>query len=87
VTEALTRNGFSDPHEETRTVPWTWPGPVEEAWEQQRSIATPFLPLLNRVPTEAWPEINAKVHAAIRQHERNGAIEFGATIVLASGKK
>jgi SAM-dependent methyltransferase len=87
LTEALSKNGFSNPLEETRTVPWTWPGPVEEAWEQQRAIATPFLPLLNRVPAEAWPKINAEVHAALRKHEKNGAIEFGATIVLASARK
>lgn len=87
LTDAFVKNGFTDPHEETRTVPWTWPGPPEEAWEQQRTIATPFLPLFNRVPAEAWPKINEEVHAAVRQHEKNGAIEFGATIVLASGSK
>ncbi len=87
LAEAFRRNGFTNPHEETRTVPWAWPGPVEEAWEQQRAVATPFLPLLKRVPAEAWPKINAKVHAAIRRHEKNGAIEFGATIVLASARK
>jgi SAM-dependent methyltransferase len=87
LSEALSKNGFSSPHEETRTVPWTWRGPVEEAWEQQRAIATPFLPLLNRVPAEAWPNINAEVHAAIRKHEKNDAIEFGATIILASARK
>lgn len=87
LTEALVKNGFTHPHEETRTVPWTWPGPPEEAWEQQRAIATPFLPLFNRVPAEAWPKIDDEVHAAVRQHEKNGAIEFGATIVLASGSK
>ena len=87
LTEAFTRNGFTDPHEETRTVPWTWPGPPEEAWEQQRAIATPFLPLLNQVPADAWPKINDEIHAAVRQHERNGAIEFGAQIIFASGTK
>jgi SAM-dependent methyltransferase len=87
LSEALSNSGFSSPQEETRTVPWTWPGPPEEAWEQQRAIATPFLPLFQRAPAEAWPSINAEVHAAIRRHEKNGAIEFGATIVLASARK
>jgi SAM-dependent methyltransferase len=87
LSEALTQGGFSNVHEETRTVPWTWPGPPEEAWEQQRAIATPFLPMFNRVPPEAWPKINDEVHAAVRRHEKNGAIEFGATIVLASAEK
>ena len=87
LSEALSQSGFSSVHEEARTVPWTWPGPPEEAWEQQRAIATPFLPMFNRVPTDAWPNINEEVHAAIRHHEKNGAIEFGATVVLASGRK
>jgi SAM-dependent methyltransferase len=87
LSEALSQSGFSSVHEEARTVPWTWPGSPEEAWEQQRAIATPFLPMFNRVPTDAWPNINEEVHAAIRHHEKNGAIEFGATVVLASGRK
>jgi len=87
LSAALSQGGFSNVHEETRTVPWTWPGPPEEAWEQQRAIATPFLPMFNRVPPGAWPKINDEVHAAVRRHEKNGAIEFGATIVLGSGRK
>jgi len=87
LSEALSEGGFSSPQEETRTVPWTWPGPAEEAWEQQRAIATPFLSLFERVPPDAWPKINAEVHAAIRHHEKNGTIEFSATIVLASARK
>lgn len=87
LSEALRKSGFAHTQEQTRTVPWIWPGPAEEAWEQQQAIATPFLPLLKRVPPEKWPEINAEVHAAIRKYEDNGAIKFGATIVLASAQK
>ena len=87
LSEALTQSGFCNVEEETRTVPWTWPGPPEEAWEQQRAIATPFLPMFNRVPPEAWPTVNDEVHAAIHRHEKNGAIEFSATIILASAEK
>jgi len=87
LSEALTQSGFSNVREEMRVVPWTWPGPPEEAWEQQRAIATPFMPLFARVPAEAWPKINEEVHTAIRKHERDGAIEFTATIHLASGMK
>jgi SAM-dependent methyltransferase len=87
LSEALRESGFANAQEETCTVPWTWPGPVEEVWEQQQAIATPFLPLLKRVPAEKWPAINAEVHAAIRKYEDAGAIKSGATIVLASGQK
>jgi SAM-dependent methyltransferase len=87
LSEVLKRSGFTNVHEERRIVPWTWPGSVEEVWEQQQAVATPFLPLLRRVPAEKWPEINAEVHAAIRKYEDSGAIKFGAAIVLASGQK
>jgi SAM-dependent methyltransferase len=87
LSEALRRGGFASAQEETRTVPWTWPGPVEEVWQQQQAVATPFLPLLKRVPAEKWPEINTEIHATLRQYEDAGAIKFGATIVLASGQK
>jgi hypothetical protein len=43
--------------------------------------------MFNRVPAEAWPKINDEVHNTVRRHEKNGAIEFSATIVLASAKK
>jgi hypothetical protein len=46
-----------------------------------------LLPLLNQVPAEAWTKIKDEIHAAVRQYERNGAIEFGAAIVLASARK
>lgn len=87
LSEILKKSGFTNVHEERRIVPWTWPGSVEEVWEQQQAVATPFLPLLKRVPAEKWPEINAEVHAAIRKYEDGGAIKFSADIVLASGQK
>lgn len=87
LSTALKNSGFANIHEETRTVPWTWPGPPEEVWQQQQAVATPFLPLLKRVPASQWPAINAEIHAAIRCYEVAGAIQFTATIVLASGQK
>ncbi len=87
LSDALRRAGFSDIQEETRTVPWTWPGTAEEVWEQAQAVATPFLPLLKRVPAERWPELNAEIHAAIRKYEAAGEIKFGVRVVLASGSK
>jgi SAM-dependent methyltransferase len=77
--------GFHDVHEETRTVPWTWPGTPEEVWEQAQAVSVPFRPLLDRVPEDQWPQIHADVIAAIKQYVRGENIEFGASVVLASG--
>lgn len=79
--------GFGEIHEETRTVPWTWPGTAEEVWELCRSTATPFLPLVKRVPEEKWPEVNRDVYSAVNKHAHGREIRFGATVVLASGRK
>lgn len=85
---AILRNaGFRQVEEETRTLPWTWPGPVEEVWEQAQAVAVPFRPMLERVPQERWPQIHAEVHAAVRRYSDGEKIAFGATVVLASGKK
>jgi len=77
--------GFHDVQEETRTVPWKWPGTPEEVWEQAQAVSVPFRPLLDRVPEDQWPQIHADVIAAIKQYVRGENVEFGASVVLASG--
>ena len=79
--------GFNAVEEEMKTVAWTWPGSVEEVWEQAQAVAVPFRPLLERVPAEKWPAVHADVHAAVRKYSDGEKIEFGASVVLASGKK
>jgi SAM-dependent methyltransferase len=84
---ALKDAGFADIHEETRVVPWTWPGTPEEVWEQQKAVVAPFRALLERVPAGEWPRLNDEVHAAIRKYQDGNDLKFTATIVLASGRK
>jgi SAM-dependent methyltransferase len=79
--------GFNAVEEQTKTLPWTWPGPVEELWEYSQSVAVPFRPMLDRVPAEKWPQIHAEVHAAVRQYSDGEKVAFGASVVFASGKK
>ncbi len=87
LSEVLKRAGFRECKEETRTVPWTWRGTVEEVWEQARSVAVPFRAMLDRVPADLWPRVHEEVHAAIGRYVNGENIEFGATVVLASGSK
>jgi len=79
--------GFRNVHEETKTLPWTWPGTPQEVWEQARAVSVPFRPLLERVPEKLWPRIDAEVFAAIGRYVKGEKIEFGASVVLASGRK
>ncbi|MGA8868176.1 MAG: class I SAM-dependent methyltransferase [Candidatus Sulfotelmatobacter sp.] len=79
--------GFASVEEETRTLPWAWPGTVEEVWEQARAVAVPFRPMLDRVPADRWPEIHARVHESIAKYFDGEKVAFGASVVFASGKK
>jgi SAM-dependent methyltransferase len=79
--------GFRDVVEDQRLVPWVWPGPVEELWERERSIAVAFRPLLDRVPDDHWPRIHADVHDELSKYSDGGNVSFQISVVLASGRK
>jgi SAM-dependent methyltransferase len=87
LSKVLRNAGFNDIQEETKTLPWTWPGTVEEVWEQAQAVAVPFKPMLERVPAERWPEIHAEVHQAVSRYSDGEAIAFGVSVVFASGRK
>ena len=67
--------------------PWTWPGTAEEVWEQARAVATPSLPMFERVRPEKWDEINSEVHRSISRYVVGDEIKFGAVVALASGSR
>jgi hypothetical protein len=83
----LREAGFHQIEEETKTLPWTWPGTAEEIWEQTQAVSTPFLPMLKRIPAEKWDEVNRAVLQAIGQYQDADSIKFGAVVVLAAGAK
>lgn len=87
LSEVLRRAGFNDVEEEMKTLPWSWPGTVEEVWEQMQAVAVPFRPMLERVPAALWPKIQAEVREAAGRYFDGKEVAFGASVVLASGRK
>jgi SAM-dependent methyltransferase len=87
LSDVLQNAGFSAVEEETRTLPWNWPGLPEEVWEQAQEVSVPFRPMLKRVPPEMWPQIHVDVHAAVTQYFDGQKVAFGASVVLACGAK
>jgi len=87
LSEILRSAGFNSVAEETRAVPWVWPGSVEELWEYSQSVSVPFRPMLERVPAEMWPRIHAEVHAAIAKYFDGEKVAFDVSVVFAAGKK
>ena len=86
LSEVFRSAGFRDVEESTRNVPWTWPGKASEVLEYACSCSTPFQAMLKRVPQEKWPTIAEEAQAAIDCHRVGDEIQFGADIVLVSGK-
>ncbi len=87
LSAVLREAGFAAVEEESRTLPWSWPGPAEEVWEQARAVSVPFHPLLNRVPETMWPQVNAEIRDSVNRYCDGEKINFGAGVVLASGRK
>jgi SAM-dependent methyltransferase len=87
LSAVLKTAGFCSVKEETKTLPWTWPGTPEELWEQMQAVAVPFRPMLDRVPAEIWPQIHNEVRTAIGKYVRGENIEFGVSVVLVSASK
>ena len=87
LSAVLTEAGFHNVEEETRVVPWSWPGTAEEVWEQQQAVGMPFGPMLERVPKEQWPALHAEVVRTIQKLQQGDTIHFTANLVFASGRK
>lgn len=87
LTQALYQAGFSQAKEELVTVPWTWLGTPEEVWEYFQDVAVPFASLLQSIPAERRPEINAAVLKAIGGYYDGTSIKFTATVNIAVAVK
>ena len=87
LSKVLQEAGFYPVAEETKTLPWTWPGTAEEIWELTQAVSTPFLPMLKSVPSDRRGQVDQEVIRAVQQYADGESIKFGAVVVLASGVK
>ncbi len=78
---AMRAASFRDVREESRAIPWTWPGTPEELWDYFRSAIVPFYPLLESIPAERRSAIDTKVLAAIHQHYDGEQVNFESRFV------
>lgn len=87
LTQALKKAGFGAVEEETKKLPWWWPGEPAELLEYAKGVSAPFRPLLERVPASKWPEINAEIITALGKYADEDGVHFEAEVVFASGQK
>jgi hypothetical protein len=83
----MRKAGLTNVEEETKSLPWTWPGTAEEVWQYVQSVSTPFLALLQRVPAESRDELDREAITSIRQYADGDSIKFGAVVALVSGMR
>jgi SAM-dependent methyltransferase len=87
LSQVLRAAGFNSVEEKNVTLPWTWPGPPEEVWQQARSVAVPFRPMLDKVRADQWPTIEKEIYTEVGRYYDGQKIAFGAEVILASGRK
>ena len=83
LSQAMLQAGFSQVNEELVTVPWTWIGTPDEVWEYFHDVTVPFASLLQSIPAERRPEIDAAVLKEISQYYDGKSIKFTAMVNIA----
>jgi SAM-dependent methyltransferase len=87
LSQLLKATGFQDVSEEPRTIERIWPGSPEQAWEYFRDHSVAFVPLMKRVPANAWAKVTREVVAAVSERRTAAGHDLPAQIILASAVK
>jgi ubiquinone/menaquinone biosynthesis C-methylase UbiE len=85
LSAALREADFRRVQEEYRTIPWPWPGSVEQFWESQKELRPPLRRLVERLAPEQREQVDAEVIEAVKQYYDGKQVNFTAVIVVASG--
>lgn len=84
LSAALREAAFHEVHEESRTIPWQFPGTAAQVWEYIRDRGAPFRRLFESLAPERRERVGREVLAAIRQYDDGQQVSFPFVIVLAS---
>ena len=85
LSTVLRTAGFQEVKEESRPIPWPFPGPVEQAWESIQELGAPFRRLIAGLNPEQRDQVISEVLAAIGEYYDGQQVNFPAVIVVASG--
>ena len=85
LSAALREAGLQPVQEEYRTIPWPWPGSVEQLWENEQELRPAIRRLVERLAPEQREQVDAEVIESFRQYYDGQQVNFTAVIVVASG--
>jgi SAM-dependent methyltransferase len=77
--------GFTQVHEEVRTVTARWTGSPEEYWQQFTEVAAPFRPLVAKLTPETRAKAQTEIIAGLRQLSDGTTITMPLEIVIGTG--
>jgi SAM-dependent methyltransferase len=88
LTTALQTAGFTQIEEETRTIPWGFPGPATQCWEYIREVTAPaFRRFFEALPPDQHAPVISEVLDALGQYDDGQQVNLPAVIVVAAGKR
>lgn len=87
LSRLLSEAGFSETHDELRTVEWTWPGPPQDVWEYFQAVTIPFAPMLRGIPQERKADLDHAVLEAMTSLYDGSSILFDGQFILASASR
>lgn len=81
----LRQAGFDKVKEETRDVPWPWPGTPEQFWKARSEVNAQVRRARETLTSEKWEQATAEVLTAIAPYYDGECVNFTACIVVATG--
>jgi len=87
ISSDLEEAGFKGIEEETRELPFPWPGSPENLWEHFQEVAAPFRPIIQSLPPDEKAAAVNEILDAYRQFYDGHRINMPASLVIASAVK
>ena len=86
LSTAMQAAGFTQVQEETRTIPWGFPGSAAQCWEFVREVTAPaFRRFFEALAPDQHASVISEVLDAIKQYDDGQQVNFPAVIVVATG--
>jgi len=87
LSSALSQAGFKQVYEETRKIPFPFPGTPEQAWEVVQDGAILFRNMINGLTSEDRKLAGAEISDAWNKYYDGHHTTFTSPVVLASGMR
>lgn len=85
LSRALSQAGFKQVYEETRNIPFPFPGPPAQAWESVQDGAILFCKMINGLTPEDRKLAGVEISEAWKKYYDGYHTTFTSPVVLASG--